>query len=139
MCKVNDQIKFCSCNIDDIEELKNYWIFYRYQKDKNEIIMGMCMLPVRWDPEIIEHNETTILKRINETGAFDTDLEPKFKDRLEIVLHWVDGIGNPPEEFSYEPLHLGFEFKKGKWQPCSYDFFEWVRKHEEEVTGILEG
>jgi hypothetical protein len=138
MCKVSDQIKFCTCDIDNLEELTNYWIFYRYHRDKNEIIVGSYMFPVRWNPAIVEHNEATLLKRINESDAFDTDLRPKYKDRLEIVLHWKDANDTAPEDLFNGPLHLGFEFKKGKWQPCTYDYFEWVKKHEEEVAGILE-
>jgi hypothetical protein len=33
MCKVSDKIKLCSCStdIEDVYELDNYWIFYRFK------------------------------------------------------------------------------------------------------------
>jgi hypothetical protein len=44
MCKISDQIKLCSCEIEQLEELKNYWVLRRpYESD--EAIIGMIMVP----------------------------------------------------------------------------------------------
>ena len=52
MCKVSDQIKFCTCGPEmDIEELDNYWIFYRRNPHKNEMVIGVTLPPSELDPK----------------------------------------------------------------------------------------
>lgn len=48
MCKVSDKIKLCSCttDVEDVYELDNYLIFYRFKKELNIEILGEFMLPV---------------------------------------------------------------------------------------------
>ena len=37
MCEISDELKLCTCS--NAEELGNYWVLYRYNKDKNEYIL----------------------------------------------------------------------------------------------------
>ena len=129
MCEVSNKIKFCTCKAKSTERLKNYWVFHKYHKDRFDGIMGSCNLPLMVDENMVQYNEATILKRVNEADAFDVDLKPKNKDRLEIVLTCNEHFGGD--------LHIGFEFKKGQWVPCEYNVFEWTWKHTEDAFGKL--
>jgi hypothetical protein len=129
MCKISDKIKFCTCKAKSSDSLKNYWVFHRYDKGRFDGIVGTCNLPVLMDEDIVNYNEETLLKRVNEVDAFDIDLQPKNKDRLEIVLNCKQHFGGD--------LHIGFEYKKGQWVACEYDLFEWTWKHTEDAFGKL--
>jgi len=129
MCIISDKIKFCTCKAKSSDSLKNYWVFHRYDKGRFDGIVGTCNLPVLMDEDIVKCNEETLLKRVNEADAFDIDLQPKNKDRLEIVLNCEQHFGGD--------LHIGFEYKKGQWVACEYDLFEWTWKHTEDAFGKL--
>jgi len=129
MCHLTNQIKFCTCKAQSTERLKNYWVLHRYHKDQFAGIEGSCNPPMLMDDAMVAHNEQTLLKRVNEPDAYDVDLQPQAKDRLEIVLTCREHFGGP--------LHIGFEYKKGQWVPCDYDLFEWTWKHTEETFGKI--
>ncbi|GAB4093561.1 hypothetical protein [Flaviaesturariibacter terrae] len=70
------------------------------------------------------------MERVNEAGAFDVELNPKPKDRLEVTFTLNKG--------DYESyLSYGFEFKKGKWIECDYDSLEWMWRHDEKIGGNM--
>ncbi len=127
MCKVSDIIKFCTCDISDSDDVENYWILHRYASENENEIMGMVVMPSYISLDIVFHNEEMLLKRINETGAFDIELSHKPKDRLLIHLRCDE------QEYNY-----GFVFKKKHWVTCKYDFFEWAYKHVESEQGKVE-
>lgn len=129
MCEISDKIKFCTCKAKSTERLKNYWVFHQYEEGRFDGIMGSCDPPMLMDEQMVQYNEETLLKRVNETDAFDVDLQPKSKDRLEIVLTCNEHFGGD--------LHIGFEYKKGQWVACEYDLFEWTWKHTEDAFGKL--
>lgn len=40
MCKITSKIKFCTSKTSSTENLQNYWCLYRFNKDKNEMIVA---------------------------------------------------------------------------------------------------
>ena len=89
MCIVSDKIKFCTCVDVSVENLKHYWILYRFNKDKNYDCMGMPMMPTSMRDLSFEENQSTLLNRLNEPDAFDVPLKFKAKDLLEIVIQEI--------------------------------------------------
>ena len=117
MCKISDQIKFCTCGPDiDIEDLENYWIFYRRNPDKNEMIIGDTLLPSELDPKDLAYNHQTLKKRINESDAFDLPLESQSGDRL--LIHLTTPMTNITSVDEYE-----FVFKEA-WKSCESNSWE---------------
>jgi len=131
MCKVSDKIKLCSCTavIDDVIELDNYWLFYRFKKGLEVEILGELMLPVFVQEEDHAYNMEHLPKLLNDGNVFDIDLHPKPKDRLLLCLQ-IRLEDNTLGQYNY-----GFQYKIGKWVHCEYDSIEWMWKHIEEKGG----
>lgn len=130
MCIVSDKIKFCTCANGSVENLKHYWILYRYIKDKEEYCMGEPMMPTSMRDLSFEDNQTTLLNRLNEPDAFDVPLKFKAKDLLEIVIN--NNASDFDKIFTYT-----FKFKKGKWVSEETDPFEIMNDFDEENSGKI--
>ncbi|KAA5542059.1 hypothetical protein [Adhaeribacter rhizoryzae] len=130
MCVVSDKIKFCTCKSPSIDKLNNYWLLHRWEKDKDEFVLGEPMMPSELtDPDFIINN-TTLENRLNEPGAFDFPIVFKPKDQLEIVFN------NFAKDDSNR-LTYCFRFKKGKWVKEEYDVFELMSHYEEYAFGKM--
>lgn len=129
MCIVSDKIKFCTCANSPVENLKHYWILYRFVKDKEEYCMGEPMMPTSMRDLSFEDNQATLLNRLNEPDAFDVPLKFKAKDLLEIVI-------NNTSDF-YETFTYTFKFKKGKWEAEETDPFDIMNNFDEENSGKI--
>jgi hypothetical protein len=129
MCLISDKIKFCTCANGPIENLKHYWILYRYVKGKEDFCMGMSMMPTSMRDLSFEENQSTILNRLNESDAFDIPLKFKAKDIMEIVINNTSDI--------YKSFTFTFKFKKGKWEPEETDSFEIMNHYDEEISGKI--
>jgi hypothetical protein len=131
MCTVTNKLKLCTCNIDAEEcyNLPNYWVFYKYSKQKEDHILGMPMFPLFGDTTSHEYNLQHLPILLNDGNVFDVDLQPKNKDRLRIhiTLH-----ADKSESFDY-----GFEYKNGIWLTQEYDFFTWHDRHDETENGFV--
>ena len=110
MCEVSDKLKLCTCS-SDIEELDNYWVLHRFEKDRWVIIMGETMPPSEIDLKVDLKNKELLAKLINEPDVFDKTIKPKEKDRLSINF-----------KCSEEYMTYGFEFQKERWVEIGYDF-----------------
>ena len=112
MCKVSDQIKFCTCGPEmDIEELDNYWIFYEEIHPKSEMVIGDTLLPSELDPKDLDaYNQKALKTRINECDAFDIPLEPQSGDRL--LIHLTTPMGDITSVDDYEFVY------KEIWGKC---------------------
>ncbi len=131
MCRIANTIKLCTCGAASIAELKHYWVFYRYDKNKDEVMIGEVLIPVAWgDPEMIALNEAMLLQRLNEADAFDVNLSPKNKDRLLIAI----GVGDKSSGYH----NYGFMWQGKKWVSCPYQYFEWTWKHDEIQFGKVD-
>jgi hypothetical protein len=131
MCTVTNKLQLCTCLADeqDIYELPNYWVFYKYGKQKEGQIMGMPMLPLYGDTTSHAYNLQQLPILLNDGNVFDIDLQPQNKDRLCIHITLDAQTG---ASFDY-----GFEYKNGKWRTCEYDFFTWYDRHDEIENGIV--
>jgi hypothetical protein len=129
MCIISDKIKFCTCAKSSVEKLKHYWILYRYAKGKEELCMGMPMMPTSMRDLSFEENQSTLLNRLNEADAFDTPLKFNEKDLLEIV---INNTLDFDATFTYS-----FKFKKGKWVAEETDPFEVMNHFNEEESGKI--
>ena len=134
MCAVSNKIKFCTCNVALYEELDNYWLLHRYNKDKPEhIILGDAVIPSEWSDPNFKINNQVLEARLNESDAFDFPIVFKAKDQLEIVF-------NNKAKDIYDRLIYCFRFKKGKWIIEEYDGFIVYKKYDEHsFGGIKEG
>ncbi len=128
MCKVSDKIKFCTCS-GDAKNLRHFWVLHRFVKGRHEIIMGQPVMPLYLEKQINTYNRQLLLQRLNEPDAFDADISPLEKDRLQVSFQCSKEY---PDRVDY-----GFEFKKGKWRECEYDFFEWYSQHVESNFGKI--
>jgi hypothetical protein len=129
MCVVSDKIKFCTCTNDSVENLKHYWILYRFNKDKNDFCIGMPIMPTYMTDLSFEENQATLLNRLNEADAFDIPLTFKAKDIMEIVINNTSAYQDP---FTYS-----FQYKKGKWITEETDSFEIMNHFDEEISGKI--
>ena len=132
MCKVSDKIKFCTCSSDNlnIEELDHYWVLNRYNKEKNEFVLGEPSLPSEYKDSNFIINRENLLKRINEPDAFDKPLDIKRKDRLELVLN---NNQDYDKIFVYE-----FEYTGKEWKYVSHDPFNLMSHYDEVNSGKLD-
>ena len=129
MCKVSDKIKLCTCGVNSVSKLKHYWILHRYNKAKNDIIIGDFMLPYMLDEKMLINNKAMLLKQLNEADAFDVELSPKNKDRLQLTFTCP---GSKNQQITY-----GYSYKKGKWIEEDFDPLEWCWHHDEQKFGII--
>jgi hypothetical protein len=129
MCIISDKIKFCSCANDSVEKLKQYWILYRINKEKNDSCLGETMIPTSMIDFNFCENQTSLLNRLNEPDAFDVPMKFKAKDLLEIVINNNSKIQDP---FTYT-----FKYKKGKWEAEETDPFEIMNHFDEEKSGKI--
>lgn len=122
MCKITSKIKFCTCKASSTEKLQHYWCLYRFNKEKDDVVMGMLLPeePLTIDFEV---NKVVLEKRLNEEDAFDVDLSFKPKDVLEIVCN----------NFSDSKRTVyGFKYKGKRWQLYEIDDF-YIMGHYDEV------
>ena len=129
MCEVSNKLKLCTCKTTSAEKLKHYWIFHRYDKEKNNHILGICIMPYMLDEKVEIKNKASLLIRLNEADAFDVDLAPKNRDRLQLTFTCP---GTDNEQVTY-----GYSYKKGKWLEEEYDPLEWRWNHYEEEFGKI--
>lgn len=81
-----------------------------------------------WDAEDELHNRVLLLKRVNEPDAFDVDLKPKAKDRLQISICC-----------GHRYMDYGFVYKGGERVEEEFDGIEWMWRHEEVEFGKVAG
>jgi hypothetical protein len=129
MCTVSSKLVLCTCTPKSVSGLKHYWVWYRFVEGKNEMVMGIPSMPFELNPETEALNWKTLQKRLNEPDAFDLDLKPMEKDRLQI--HFSCG----PEY--YECVDYGFEYRKGNWRKKEFEFFNWLNHWDELQTGKI--
>lgn len=128
MCEVSNKIKFCTCADDniDIEELNNYWVLHRYNKDKNMDVMGEPILPYGLQP-MFEINEEILVDILNSTEAFDKKIELKKGDKLEVVLCNNATAGR-------ESFYYNFKYSGKTWKSIESDIFDLMSRFDE-VSG----
>ena len=128
MCSVSDKLKLCTCGEDVYDSAKHYWIFHRYVKGRNEMLVGSIMCPYFADPETDQQNLETILHALNEGNPFDVDLNPKNHDRLSLHFSCDESLAH---------LSYGFRYNGKVWKVIPYNVFDFMQKHEEGQEGEI--
>lgn len=128
MCEVSDSLQLCSCT-GNINNLKHYWILYRFIQGKKFIVIGTVLPPYFIDPVVDEINRKQLILLLNSKNVFDCDITFNTKDRLLISF----GIGNTDRE----RINYGFAYHNNSWQELEYDPLQWIWNHEESETGKI--
>lgn len=126
MCTVSNNIKFCTCAANSPEKLRHYWILHRFNKDKNERIIGEPHFPDDMFVPDYATNRETLRKRLNQPDAFDFETAFKPKDTLEVTINH-DG----------HPATYCFVFAKDQWRDTEYDAFGLMNHYAELQFGKL--
>ncbi|NHN25180.1 hypothetical protein FIA58_005760 [Flavobacterium jejuense] len=128
MCKITSKIKLCTCKATSTENLQNYWCLYRFNKDKNEMIVGEAVMSFKFDTLNHEVNKVVLEKRLNEEDSFDVKLVFKPKDILEIVCN--NTIYNERDVYT-------FVYRGKKWKSTQIDSFELMERFDEVTFGKI--
>lgn len=128
MCIISDKIKLCTCKASSTERLQNYWVLYRRNKDKNEIIVGEVMISFEWINPNYKENYTTLESRVNEADVFDVPIAFKAKDVLELVFNNNDDI---------KRATYGFKYYKKQWIKSAIDVFDLMGRFDEVQFGKI--
>lgn len=121
MCKITSKIKFCTCKVTSTENLQNYWCLYRFNKGKNEMIVGEVISPDLLTDLNYEVNKVILEKRLNEEDVFDMELTFKPKDVLEIVCKNI--------AFGRFDTYC-FVYRNKKWKSSEIDDFELMGRYD---------
>ncbi len=127
MCKLSDKLKLCTCDAS-VADLVSYWVFYRFIEGKNHMVIGRVMIRDPLDPEVEAHNRSLLLARLNESDAFDVDLEPRDGDRLQLTFRL-----SPTD--ARKTIIYGYAHAAGRWVEEPYDNLGWQWHHDQEQTG----
>lgn len=128
MCKITSKIKFCNCKATSSDNLQNYWCLHRFNKDKNEMIVGEIVFPFDLITNDYEKNKSVLLKRLAEIDAFDVPLIFKNKDVLEIVFNNKD---------YYKRIVYGFLLKNKTWKIHEIDKFYLIGHYDVKYFGKI--
>jgi hypothetical protein len=130
MCEISENIKFCTCSSDSIDNLKHYWLLYRYDENKDGFILGRVILPSYYRDQNFKINQSTILERLNNGDGFDKMIEFKAKDIFEVGI-------NRLEDATENSFYYQFVFKKGKWHPTKSNTFDLINNYNKVTFGKL--
>lgn len=128
MCTISDKIILCTCNIKNIDNLKHYWILFRFDPEEGELLVGEPLGLYEFLQTENPNNTALLLDKLNNKNLFDQPLQFKNKDRLLISIHFKEN------EYATD---FGFEYKNGKWDINEFDYFGWKNEHIEIKEGKI--
>lgn len=126
MCTVSDKIILCICEIKDVYKLKHFWILFRFNPDKGQLIIGQ---PFGFDVLLQNKNPDNpklLCDRLNTGNLFDKPMIIEEKDRLHISIHFKE---------NENPTDYGFTYNNGEWEIIEFDYFSWKYEHFEVREG----
>lgn len=130
MCQISSKLQLCTC-AGDASRLKNYWVWYRFNKQRYMMVIGEVLMPAQIHPDTDAYNTELLSTLLNEGNVFDVAITPKAKDRLLLSF----SVTNQPN--TTERINYGFQYKKGKWVAIPYDVFDWGNQYEEAAKGEI--
>ena len=123
MCKVSDKLKLCSCKADNVEKLKHYWVLNRHNGQNYETL-GSIIPPPDIGEIAEKYNIETLLKLLNEGNCFDTELQLKQNDILE--LHFT--VSDPDKYFGKYLVYASYsKTTNGKWVIMTHLEITWKK------------
>lgn len=130
MCILSDKIKFCTCPSDvRVEELPQYWILNRYNRNKDELVIGSALMPTSLRDLSFSENRELLLRSLNMEDSFDKAVVFHEKDCLEVVVR--------NHLNSSEPYIYMFEFKHKKWVAVEKNTFDLINNFDEIKRGYF--
>lgn len=135
MCKLRETLKLCTCDVPSVSALEHYWVLYRFDKAKDDMVIGRVMLPDRLAAEVEEYNRRLLLARLQEEDAFDVDLHPEEGDRLAITFACSEA--NASGRLVKKTITYGYARTGGRWVEEPYDPLSWQWHHDRERFGEL--
>lgn len=135
MCKLEGTLKLCTCNAKEASWLDQHWVFYRFNAEKHDMMIGRVLLPDRLHPNVEAANRRLLLARLQEEDAFDVELQPAEGDRLLITLRCteLDAAGKEVSKM----ITYGYERKAGKWVEEPFNSLSWQWHHDRVRFGEL--
>lgn len=121
MCIASKQIKLCTCAGDSYEDLPHYWVLYRFNENKDLMILGEAIFP-EFQPDYAI-NLQSLLQRLNESDVFDKKMEFIENDCLEICLNNLKDFG--------EQMLFCFKYRESRWMEDEFDAF--IENHYDEI------
>ena len=128
MCQISNTLKLCTCIAASTNQLQNYWVLHRRNKDKNEMIVGQVMLPFEWINPNFKKNYDLLENRVNEADVFDVPIVFKAKDVLELVFNNNDDS---------KRVTYGFKYFKKQWIKSEIDVFDLMGRFDELQFGKI--
>lgn len=132
MCELSRKLKLCTCAAASVSELRNYWILHRFDKTKDFIVAGSIVLYDEPSKSVQAHNKALLLERLQEADAFDVDLRPRERDRLQLTFTCSEPGGR------VNTLYYGYEYKSGRWTEEEYDELSWETNHDQTRFGEVQ-
>lgn len=133
MCKISGSLKLCTCSKNDVRELHNYWVLYKYQQS-DIFLMGetMPLQELEIGKQMELENSIKLELMLNKGNCFDKEISPDNKDLLQLHFTCV------PDLKKKQNLHLVYEFiyRKSKWMSHKYDPFnqEKIQKDQGKIS-----
>ena len=133
MCQLSPKLQLCTCATNGSMP-KNYWVLYRFNKQRNMMVIGEVLIPAYIHPDTDAYNTQLLTQLLNDGNVFDVDISPKPKDGLLLSF----SVANQPN--TTERIDYGFQYQEAKWLAIPYDVFDWGNQYEEAANGkIIEG
>lgn len=92
--------------------------------------VGEPLMPTYLSDRNFAENEEALLKRLNESDAFDVPIQFQSKDQMEIVI-------NNNNASIYGTFTYSFVLKKNKWVAIETDPFFIMNNFDEEKAGKI--
>jgi hypothetical protein len=128
MCEVSDKLQLCTCAKIDFDTAKHYWVYHRFVKGQEMLVMGDPILPYDIDEETDLINRQLLITLVNERSVFDKPIHPQEGDLLELSFLLKEEFGRTV---------YGFKYHNGKWEEEEYDVFKWMAHHKEAKHGKI--
>lgn len=131
MCTVSNKIKFCTCTVNDITALDNYWILYRKVNHKEMFMIGEPIIYANHQRKNYHSNNLILCDRLNELDAFDKEIHFQDNDQLLVVFNNISLNGENTTLHCFVYLH-------GEWKVTTFDSFELYNRYDEIDSGTSE-
>lgn len=103
MCEISEKLKLCTCN--SVDNILNYWIYYKNESRNNETIIGEVVAPYNFQKESAIQTSSQLIKMLNQQNCFDFEINHFENDQLLIQIEIKQGVIKK----------YYFKYKLGRW------------------------
>ena len=72
MCEISEKLKLCTCN--SVDNILDYWIYYKNESRNNETIIGEVIAPYNFQKESASETSSQLIKMLNQQNCFDFEI-----------------------------------------------------------------